>query len=82
MKYVTILSDLDSVELKAIPEELYQRIKNFIPDEKYNMNGFQYLYDILCEQSRKRDDVDIVGKKLWKELNDCMSINVELIQVY
>ncbi len=77
MKHITILSDLDSIELKLVPDELYDRILAFVNPENYQFPSFQKLYDNLCE-----DEPDEVGQALWDELNNCENIDSELIQVY
>ena len=77
MKYVSILSDMDSVELKAVPDELYDRIIAFVNPTNYPFPNLQPLYDNLCN-----DDIDPVGEKLWDELNECENLDCDLIQVY
>lgn len=77
MKYVSILSDLDSLELKQVPDELYTRILSFVNPTNNQFPSLQPLYDNLCE-----DEPNQIGEDLWNELNDCESINCELIQVY
>ena len=79
MKYVSILSDMDSVDLKAVPDELYDRIMAFVNPENYPFPDLQPLYDNLCNDE---EDIDEVGAKLWDELNDCESLDCDLIQVY
>jgi len=77
MKYINILSDLDSIKLKLVPDELYDRILTFVNPENYQFPTFQKLYDNLCE-----DEPDEIGQKLWEELNDCENVDCELIQIY
>ena len=77
MKYITLLSDLDSVELKEVPDELYNRILTFVNPKNLPFPNLQPLYDNLCE-----DEPDEIGDNLWKELNECETIESELIQIY
>lgn len=77
MRYVTILADLDSVCVKAVPEELYQRIKEFVNPDNHGWSNFQKLYDELCE-----DEPDSVAEQLWRELKACNSLHADLIQEY
>lgn len=78
MKHITLLSDyLDSVELKQVPDELYNRILAFVNPNNYPFPSLQPLYDNLC-----KDDPDEIGCILWKELNECDTIESELIQIY
>lgn len=77
MKYVSILADLDELEVKIVPDELYYRIVAFVNPTNYQFSKFQILYDNLCV-----DEPDQIGVQLWNELNDCENVECELIQVY
>lgn len=77
MKYISILADLDELEVKIVPDELYYRILAFVNPTNNTFSKFQVLYDNLCE-----DVPDQIGMQLWEELNDCENIDCELIQVY
>ena len=77
MKYVSILSDLDDLELKIVPDELYDRIVLYVNPTNYTFPKFQVLYDNLCKSVP-----DQLGEQLWNELNDCENVDCELIQVY
>ena len=77
MKYITILADLDSVHIKIVPDELYDRIFTFVNPENYQFPSFQRLYDNLCE-----DEPDEIGEKLWEELLECDNLECVIIQEY
>lgn len=77
MKHITILSDLDSVHIKIVPDELYDRILRFVNPENYKFPSFQILYDNLCE-----DEPNEVGEKLWEELLSCNNLESDVIQEY
>lgn len=81
MKYIVLISDLDCVEIKEVPDELYERIREWLKvlfpmDEPFPK--FQKLYDNLCDPRLK----DKSGKLLWEELEECKNIDAELIQQY
>jgi hypothetical protein len=77
MKYINILSDLDCIELKEVPDELYDRILSFVNPNNDRFPKIQLLYDELCKRTTSP-----TAKTLWNELNDCSNLDSELIQVY
>ena len=81
-KILAVLSDISDLEVKKVPEDLFNELYVYIK-QKFNPNGisapFQKLYDNLC-QDQERQDKKMV--EFWKRLEDCETINCDLIQVY
>ena len=78
MRYVTILSDLDYIELKSVPDDLYEKILNFIKIDPNDLfPKFQKLYDEVTKNPKNP-----IALKLWNELNNCHNVKVDLIQEY
>lgn len=81
-RILAVLSDIDNLKVKKVPKDLFEEMELYLK-QKFNPHGisisFQKLYDNLCQDKEKQDKKMV---EFWNKLEDCETINCDLIQVY